>query len=365
MRRTRTLIAGGGPAGAAAAIALARAGAAPLLLERTVGPRDVVCGGFLGWDALAALRRLGIDAAHLGARPIGRLRLVAGERVVEAKLPHRAAGLSRRTLDAALLDAAAAAGATVERGRTIRAAEGLRLRLDDGEELEAGALFLATGKHELRGLPRPLGGRSEEAAAGLRASLPPSSALEEALAGTIELHLFEAGYAGLLLQEDGSANLCLSVSRRRLAAAGSPAALLDGIFAEAPRLAGRIGGAVVEPWEAVAGVPYGWRAAGTEPGLFRLGDQAAVIASLAGDGIAIALGSGLAAAAAHARAGPAAAQAYQRAFARRAARPLAVAERLRHAAERRGPRGALMRLFGAMPMLLPLAATLTRIGAPD
>ncbi|HZF94101.1 MAG TPA: FAD-dependent monooxygenase, partial [Allosphingosinicella sp.] len=52
MPRTRALIVGGGPAGAAAAIALARAGAAPELIERSAGPRDVVCGGFLGWDAL-------------------------------------------------------------------------------------------------------------------------------------------------------------------------------------------------------------------------------------------------------------------------------------------------------------------------
>ena len=362
MRRARALIAGGGPAGAAAAISLARSGLAPELIERTSGAHDLVCGGFLGWDALAALRRLGLDAAALGARPIERLRLVAGERVVEAKLPRLAAGLSRRRLDAALLEAAEAAGAPVLRGRVARAAEGRRLRLDDGEEIEAEALFLATGKHELRGLARPLEARGEEPAAGLRAALPATPRLEAALGGVIELHLFDQGYAGLLLQEDGSANLCLSVSRRRLAAAGSPAALVAAIAAEAPRLGDRIGAAVPEAWEAVAGVPYGWRAAATEPGIFRIGDQAAVIASLAGDGIAIALTSGLGAAEAYRAGGPGGAEAWQRGFARRAARPVAVAERLRRAAERSGPRGALMRLLGAMPMLVPLAARLTRIG---
>ncbi|HEX8365009.1 MAG TPA: FAD-dependent monooxygenase [Allosphingosinicella sp.] len=362
MRRARALIAGGGPAGSAAAIALARSGLEPELIERTAGERDVVCGGFLGWDALAALRRLGVDAAALGARPIERLRLVSGERVVEARLPRLAAGLSRRRLDAALLDAAEAAGARLVRGRAVRAAEGRRLRLDDGEEVEAEALFLATGKHELRGLARPLEGQREEPAAGLRAALPGSPRLAAALAGFIELHLFDEGYAGLLLQEDGSANLCLSVSRRRLAAAGSPAALVEAIAAEAPRLGDRIGGAAPEAWEAVAGVPYGWRAVTTQPGLFRIGDQAAVIASLAGDGIAIALTSGIGAAEAFLAGGPGAAEAWQRGFARRAARPVAVAERLRGAAERSGPRGALMRLLGALPMLVPLAARLTRIG---
>ena len=365
MRRARALIAGGGPAGSAAAIALARSGAEPLLVDRSEGPRDVVCGGFLGWDALAALRRLGLDAAALGARPIARLRLISGARSVEAKLPRLAAGLSRRALDEALLQAARAAGAELVRGRAARAAEGLRLRLNDGGEIEAEALFLATGKHELRGLARPLEGRSEEPAAGLRAALAATPALAAPLAGTIELHLFDEGYAGLLLQEDGCANLCLSVSRRRLAAAGSPAALVEELGREAPRLGDRIGGAAPEPWEAVAGVPYGWSARTSEPGLFRVGDQAAVIASLAGDGIAIALASGLAAAGAYRSGGAEAASAYQSAFARRAARPLAVAERFRRAAERSGPRGALMRLLAAMPLLVPLAARLTRIGSPD
>ena len=155
MRRTPALIVGGGPAGSAAAIMLARAGAAPELIERTSGPRDVVCGGFLGWDALAALGHLGLDPWMLGARPIERLRLASARRTIEVRLPFGAAGLSRRTLDEALLAAAAEAGAEVRRGAAVRAVEdGRRVRLDSGEEIEADALFLATGKHELRGLAR-------------------------------------------------------------------------------------------------------------------------------------------------------------------------------------------------------------------
>jgi flavin-dependent dehydrogenase len=349
------LIVGGGPAGSAAAIALAGAGLAPELIERSAGPRDVVCGGFLGWDALAALERLGIDAAALGARPIDRLRLVAGGRVVEAKLPRQAAGLSRRTLDEALLQAAERAGAKVTRGRAARAAEGRVVRLDDGEEIAADSLILATGKHELRGLARALEGRREAPAAGLRTAVPATPGLE----GVIELHLFDEGYAGLLLQEDGMANLCLSVSRRRLAEAGSPEALVAGLVREAPGLGARIG-AVPESWEAVAGIPYGWRASRTESCLYRIGDQAAVIASLAGDGIAIALTSGLAAAQALLRGEGA--PAFQQRFATRAGRPVAVAEALRHAAERRVPRAALVRLVGTLPSLLSLAARWTRIG---
>ncbi len=363
MRRTPALIVGGGPAGSAAAIVLARGGVRAELIERTRAEHDVVCGGFLGWDALAALRRLGIEPESLGARPIHRLRLVSGSRTVEADLPQQAAGLSRRSLDAALLQAAQAAGTGVSRGRSVRSVDPatLAVRIDDGEEIAPQAVFLATGKYELRGLARTVPSGSDEPAAGLRCAIP-AARLEQALAGTIELHLFDGGYAGLLLQEDGRANLCLSVARRRLSDAGGIAPLLKELSREAPRLADRISGDLPDDWEAVAGVPYGWRATRTRPGLFRIGDQGAVIASLAGDGIAIALASGQAAACAYLAGGPAGAPAWQRRFAGRSARPLKIAETLRHAAERDGQRRALMRLLATAPGLTRVAARLTRIG---
>ena len=59
------------------------------------------------------------------------------------------------------------------------------------------------------------------------------------------------------------------------------------------RLAGARG--LLDQPLAVAGLPYGYmyRADRRDlPGLFRLGDQAAVIASLTGDGVALALASG-------------------------------------------------------------------------
>ncbi|WP_157215057.1 NAD(P)/FAD-dependent oxidoreductase [Flavisphingomonas formosensis] len=367
MRRTAALIAGGGPAGAAAAIALARQGLRPVLLEREREARDIVCGGFLGWDALEQLGALGIDAAALGARPIERMRLVAGTSEAAAPLPGRAAGLSRRTLDTALLRAAADAGAGLEGGVRLRSADDERLRvaLADGAEFGCGALFLATGKHELRGLARPHGRPPEALAIGLRTTLAGSAALERMLAGVIELHLFDGGYAGLLLQEDGRANLCLSVSAARFAGL-TPGRLLEDIAAEAPLLAARIGAAAgIGGWSAVAGVPYGWRARTGSSGLFRIGDQAAVIASLAGDGIAIALSSGQLAATSLLRDGPEGAIGFQARFGRRVALPLAIAGILRTIAERRPRlRAGLLSLFRHAPGLTGIGARLTRAGTP-
>jgi flavin-dependent dehydrogenase len=361
VRRTPVLIVGGGPAGSAAAISLARLGVAAELIERSSEPHDSVCGGFLGWDALSALAKLGVDPAALGARPITRLRLISAGGRVEAPLPRPAAGLSRRTLDACLLDTAAGAGTTIHRGRAVKAADldALIVRLDEGEEMAADALLLATGKYELRGAPRPRDTSADPV--GLRTALAASPALGRALDGMIELHLFDGGYAGLLLQEDGSANLCLSVARARLKRAGGVEPLIAELAAEVPILAKRLGQGEPGDWSAVAGVPYGWRAGGTAPGVFRLGDQGAVIASLAGDGIAIALASGITAAESLARGDSA--QVWQTRFSRRARRPIAVAEALRWAAEHERPRKAMMGLLRAAPPLPALAARLTRIGS--
>jgi flavin-dependent dehydrogenase len=354
----RPLIVGGGPAGAAAAIMLAHNGTPGLLIERSREAHEVVCGGFLGRDALAGLKRLGIDAWALGARPIRRLRLIAGSRMAEAALPFPAAGLSRRALDAALLDAAMARGTAVERGVTAREVALGVVRTGDGAELRAEALFLATGKHELRGLARPRAAVGADPAVGLRARLSPTAALARGLAGTIELHLFDRGYAGLLVQDDGSINLCLSVRRSRLGA--GPEALLATLADDAPRLIARIDATGEAPaWQAIAGVPYGWRATEGEPGLFRLGDQGAVVASLAGDGVAIALASGRMAAEHFAAGGAAGAIGFQRALARDAAPPLRWASGLRAIAE--GPwRGALP-LLARVPGLTGLLAERTRI----
>lgn len=342
---------------------LARGGAAPLLIERSEKAHDLVCGAFLGWDALGALEKLGVDALALGARPIHQLRLFAGKRSALVSLPHAAAGLSRRRLDEAMLAQARAAGAAIERGVTAQRVDGLAIALRDGGAIEAEALFLATGKHDLRGLARPREATGGDPAVGLRLALPSSPALARTLDGVIELHLFDRGYAGLLMQEDGTANLCLSVAASRLAEAGGKAdALLASLAAESPALAERVGAGTRGGWLAVAGVPYGWRAQGTSPGLFRLGDQTAVIASLAGDGVAIALGSGREAAEHYLRHGPAGAMAYQRAFSRRAARPLGVAGVLRRLGESPLLAPPLTALFGRLPAGGALLARLTRIG---
>jgi hypothetical protein len=86
-----------------------------------------------------------------------------------------------------------------------------------------------------------------------------------------------------------------------------------------------------------------------------------VIASLAGDGIAIAVASATAASNALLRDGPAAALAYQREFARRARWPLVFAEILRAVAEAPAWARPVARLAQMHPSMLAWGAHATRI----
>ena len=112
--------------------------------------------------------------------------------------------------------------------------------------------------------------------------------------------------------------------------------------------------------DAIGLVPYGWRARETQPGLFRLGDQAAVIPSLAGEGLGIAIASGTAAAEAYLAGGPDAAPRFQSDFARRANKPLALAGLFKSLAEKPASAIRLARL-ARLPGLVSLASRLTRI----
>ena len=358
------VIAGGGPAGAAAACLLARAGRPVTVLERDAEPRDKVCGEFLSREALLYLSGLGVDVAALGAPGIFALRLVQGGRVIETALPFRAAGLSRLAMDAAVLARAQALGADVRRGVAIRGAGPSGLELD-GAVLPAPVLFLATGKHDLRGTPRQPA-REPEPLIGFKAHFKLSAAQRAALAGHVEVVLFAGGYAGLQMIEGGLANLCLLVERARFDAAGQDwAALLDDLGRESIHLARRMDGAamVQDRPLSIFRVPYGYVHDGAEklPGAFRLGDQAAVIPSFCGDGMSIALHS--AHLAAHTLLHGGDAYAYHAAMRRDVARPVRLAFGLYRLGKTQAARRTILAACSIWPGLMRAIASRTRV--PD
>ena len=297
------LVIGGGLAGGIAALRLAEAGRRVLLLEKEREPHDKVCGEFLSGEACGYLGSAGIDPMALGAERIENLRVSTGKTIAETKLPFPALSLSRRVLDEALLARAEEAGAVIRRGAAVELLHRDHVHRDhgpwcaelaDGEVLAAESVFLATGKHELRGWRREHSVLAiQEDLVGFKLHWRLHPLQTAALRGWMELFLFPGGYGGLALVEGGAANLCLVVQQRQLRRLGGWPALLARLTQQDILLRRRLGGA--EPvWNkpmAISSIPYGYLAV-PENGLWRLGDQAAVIPSFTGDGMSIALHSG-------------------------------------------------------------------------
>jgi len=297
-------------AGCAASIALARKGQAVTLIEREPAPRHKVCGEFLSGEALEDLDALGIDVGSLGAVPITYVRLAAARRAAQAPLPFPAASLTRRALDTALIAEAIAAGVRVEQGRSVQglartAPNVWQATLDDGTTREAATVFLATGKHDLRGHARPEDPQ-RWIAFKMYFRLGPAQAAE--LAHASELMLYPGGYGGIQPVEGGIANLCCVVQQRYLARTGNRwENFLAKMQQDCPHLATRLAGAeplLAKPI-AITHIPYGYVRRTSEDGLYCIGDQAAVIPSFTGDGISIALHTARCAVAAYLAAEPA------------------------------------------------------------
>jgi flavin-dependent dehydrogenase len=310
--RVDVLVAGAGPGGSAAAAYCARLGLSTLTVDRARFPRDKACSEYLSPEGVRHLDALGVlgavepsgSALHGttvigpgGARLTGRFAEAGGS-------PFRPTGLSlaRRTLDAALVDAARRAGAEIREGATVTAllheeggVGGAVVRDADGAltTIRASLVIGADGLHSL--VARKLGTRRRGVPS--RVAFVAHVAGVEGPAGEAEMHVGRAGYVGLNPIGGGVANVALVVPRARAAAArGAAREFFYRTLEEFPGVRGR-----VRPEEERRGVlvtgPFAARSSRvTAPGALLLGDAAEFFDPFTGDGILSALrGAALAA----------------------------------------------------------------------
>lgn len=299
-----------------AALCLARAGARVVLVDKRTFPRDKACGDLIGPRGVRLLDELGLDVP--GARRLGDMIVVApnGRRALLPALPGleypgHALAIPRHDFDAALFGAAVEAGAEHVHDRVTGLADG-GVRLAGGADIRAGTVIGADGAQsaiaEAAGLVddrRALWGFA------LRRYVPAPVELPHILLWEPERWRLFPGYGWIFPTPDGGANvgLGLAVGADRRDARRAAAQFDD--FLRHLRAEGLL--PTVPDADALLGGWLKMGAVGTvaaRGNVLLVGDAAGLVNPLQGEGIAQAMASGRAAAAAIA-AGPAeAAQRY-------------------------------------------------------
>jgi flavin-dependent dehydrogenase len=261
-----------------------------LVVERGRYPRQKVCGEFLSAEGVSALRALARDSAELkqmiwSAPAISRARLHALGRYAEFPVEPAALSLSRFELDDALWQHAIGLGADCHADRSVSKIEGsgpFQLATSTGE-FHTRAVINAAGRWSA--ISAPNRGRKNGAHwIGLKGHFRETSS-----DNAVELYFFQHGYCGVQPVGENKANACAMVR-------ADVATSLGEVFALNPALEARS-----RDWqqlgEAVATAPLVFR----EPkpvahSVLNAGDAAGFIDPFSGNGMTLALLSGVLAA---------------------------------------------------------------------
>lgn len=285
------IVVGGGPAGCAAAITSARSGAKVLLLERGHFPRHKVCGEFVSAESLALLGKLlGPPQRNLVAHAphIGCARIFLDDAEVHAEISPPGAGITRFDLDRALWESCDENGVELRDGCAVlavtRSAE--TFQVTAARDIFASrALANASGRWSFLTSCENRARAAQERWIGFKAhfrepSPPPS----------VDLYFFAGGYCGVQpvtpANGEGAINAC-ALARAEVATDLEHALRLH------PALSSR--SASWEPiMDSVSTSPLVFH--DPEPvlnGMVQVGDAATFVDPFIGDGISLAIRSGV------------------------------------------------------------------------
>jgi flavin-dependent dehydrogenase len=208
------IIIGGGPAGCAAAITAAQTGASVLLLERGRFPRHKVCGEFVSAESLHVLEKLlgpGNGQFMTDSLRISRGRIFSDGSTIPVEINPAAASISRFDLDAALWESCVRNGVEARQGSSVQ-----RVSSTGPFKVEcANEQFLA------RAVINAAGRWSPFTSAEVRARLTKARWIgikahfyETSSPSSVDLYFFEGGYCGVqpVVSEDcARVNACAMV----------------------------------------------------------------------------------------------------------------------------------------------------------
>jgi geranylgeranyl reductase family protein len=307
-RRFDTAVVGSGPAGAVAALTLARAGARVALIDKAGFPRDKACGDLVGPRGVQIMTELGLglpEVLTLGDMVVvgptgGRALLPAAPGLA---YPGQAWAVPRSRFDAELRRAALDAGAEEVNGRAgavHSGASGANVALDGAGTVEADVVIGADGAAsrvaESSGLvehDRVLWGFAMRAYVEETVGLPYIAFWDPTPGRAFP------GYGWLFPGPDGRANAGLGLGTGSDRRAGARATRQLDSFLDHLRALGLLGGRSQAPREGRLGGWLKMGMVGTVPArgnVLLVGDAAGLVNPLQGEGIAQAMDSGRAAA---------------------------------------------------------------------
>jgi menaquinone-9 beta-reductase len=304
------IIAGGGPAGASAAIHLTMGGARVLLVEQKQFPRPKLCGEFISPECVPHFERLGVAEQMFAAHPSRLTETVFyARRGQSVSVPSAwfgaggfALGLSRSEMDERLLRRASAAGTTVlENAQVVNLVmqqsrvKGVTIKHHGKEDSYSAPVTIdATGR--ARSLARRVNRVGNQTVPQRAALVAFKAHLTDAnvAPGACEIYFYRGGYGGLSSIENGLSNLCFIASAQAVRECGADAErVMREVLCRNRRAAETLGQArSVSPWLAVTLEGFGRHAVTPAPGLLLIGDAASFIDPFTGSGMLMALESG-------------------------------------------------------------------------
>ncbi|HYX29699.1 MAG TPA: FAD-dependent oxidoreductase [Pyrinomonadaceae bacterium] len=302
------IIAGGGPAGASAAIHLAKRGTRVLLVETKKFPRPKLCGEFISPECAVHFERLGVADEMRAAHPaalIGTVFYSRGGKSVRVPSSWFASagvalGLSRAEMDERLLRRAAAAGADVlEEAHATNvivdnnAVCGVSVKHGLRETTYRAAVTIdATGRNQT--LTRKLNKRPARHEPRPMVAFKAHFETTKIEPGACEIYFYRGGYGGLSSIENGLSNLCFIAFARDVRACDADAdRVMREVVCQNRRAALTLEHARLNsPWLAVSLEGFGRTSVAPRNGLLAIGDAASFIDPFTGSGMLMALQSG-------------------------------------------------------------------------
>src|SRR5262245_48581199 len=308
-KRYDAVIIGGGPAGAATALMLARAGWTVAIVEKSRYPRPKVCGEFISATTFPLPAELGLldEVRGLAGPEIRRVAIFAGETASVAPMPAVASALGkwgqalgREQLDLLLLEAAVRAGAELWQPYRVTSLEPLRrgfrceLAHDrKGNALLADTIVAANGSWEKSAwLPDCDAPHRATDLIAFKAHFDGADLAPDLM----PLLVFPGGYGGMVRSDQGRVSLSCCITRRTLNRCRKDeeragAAVLRHIARSCKGVADALAGAEIRAsWLAAGPLRPGLPAAFAR-GMFRAGNAAGEAHPIIAEGITMAIQS--------------------------------------------------------------------------